>query len=610
NTPKDPWSPREYWYGCRLCGAISDTEYWTKETVGTITKTPTENENGAVRFVLPDGSTDFYPLPSLNSMYAEIFYKKRRITPENVCTNVEFQYYLGTTNPAPVGPYYGTQNMNIMRFVGSWNASELKNADILWSHTFAEYHDIDDHGSCSVCATPNYVVCDMEDKESATFANGKVVDNITYFDITNAEGLISVESSITGTSDYILQSVYDKTAGEEVEIEKPEKNILEFVAETGHTYSLKAMGLSAGSNTLTVKKNPFVMDVTTWLSRIVDGETECRIVGNIFNGAITKGSTINYYDPADESIKTTTVLDILYKGESVDYVKGNETGVAVNIRVDGSAWTSFNSQFNKELKGYSGYHTLNMTSTFTNCKLLTTVKAEGGKNTPIFNRYSPKFVIGGTEYRGVIVIPSELGMDYILPGSYVEGITISFSKEIPMELYGNCFRIQEDEGGAYKTFVGYAITDPNVDVDSSIHLYRGGTSIHNDSINLREDFGVSEDGTIYSFIDNRFRAYDITEWKKIAKYAFYTDEFDFVWDEPDGFLATDTTYSTMMYWVDGRSLVGQKCTLILWDGTTKSEMTATITDYEGGFGYGMDYFIDFDVDYETKSKIYGFYKTW
>lgn len=613
NTPANGYSTREYWYGCRLCGAISDTEYWTRETTAKLTKAPTLNENGMLRIVYADSTEHFYPIPSLSSMYADTFYRKTRVSPENVCTDVEYEYYIGRTNPGNVGAYYGSQAINIMEFISAWHSTELSNSTSMFTYTFPEMHDIDDHGSCSVCSTANYVVCNMQDKEEATFVNGKVIDSTTYFDITNAEGLIRIESSITGTSDYILQSVYDKTTGEEVEIEKPEKNILEFVAETGHTYSLKAMGLSAGSNTYTIKKIPFKMDVTSWLTRTVDSVRENRIIGSIVGGAITVGSPINYYDPATGAVIQTTVLDIIHKGEYVDYVKGDEKGVDVNVRVDGSAWEYFNSDVNRDTKGYSGYHSLKMTQVFTNCKLLTTIKTEGGKSTPFFSGYSPKFVIGGKEYKGRITIPAELassGVELIFPGDYVEGINVSLSKAVPMELYGNCIRLQEDEGGKYLTFVGYAIVDQNVEVDPSIHLYRGQTDIHTLSIQMNEDFGVSEDGTIYGFNDNRFRAYDITEWKKIAKYALYTDEWDFVWDEPDGFLATDRTYSTMMYWVDGRSLVGQKCTLVLWDGTTKSEMTATIADYEGGIGYGMDYYIDFDVDYETKSKIIGFYKTW
>ncbi|HOJ04314.1 MAG TPA: elongation factor Tu [Bacteroidota bacterium] len=58
-------------------------------------------------------------------------------------------------------------------------------------------------------------------------------------------------------------------------------------------------------------------------------------------------------------------------------------------------------------------------------------KEEGGRHTPFFNNYRPQFYFRTTDVTGIVVLPE--GVEMVMPGDNVDGMTIELISEIAME---------------------------------------------------------------------------------------------------------------------------------------------------------------------------------
>jgi elongation factor Tu len=58
-------------------------------------------------------------------------------------------------------------------------------------------------------------------------------------------------------------------------------------------------------------------------------------------------------------------------------------------------------------------------------------KEEGGRHTPFFNNYRPQFYFRTTDVTGITVLPE--GVEMVMPGDNVDGMTIELISEIAME---------------------------------------------------------------------------------------------------------------------------------------------------------------------------------
>jgi elongation factor Tu len=64
---------------------------------------------------------------------------------------------------------------------------------------------------------------------------------------------------------------------------------------------------------------------------------------------------------------------------------------------------------------------------------------EGGRHTPIFDRYRPQFVFGGVEVSGVVTLPT--GVQLIVPGDSA-GVTVQLIQPVLLD-EGVPFTIRE-----------------------------------------------------------------------------------------------------------------------------------------------------------------------
>lgn len=153
------------------------------------------------------------------------------------------------------------------------------------------------------------------------------------------------------------------------------------------------------------------------------------VTGEIERGTINLKDTVQIIGLNDET-KTTVITGIQMSKQNVDTAKiGDKVGLILsNIErtevQKGQVLAKPNS-----IKGVSKF----------DAQLYLLTKEEGGRKTPVFDKYSSQFYFGVTDVKGVVSLPS--GTEMVDPGD-TANITVELDSPVAMEK-GTEFSIKE-----------------------------------------------------------------------------------------------------------------------------------------------------------------------